>query len=313
MEIKAPTDHMIQFTVDSSSLPNRRDWRRVRSELRFAIAILTSTGCPIDQASAGLSIESGFDHPRTLKRSRFTSPGRSRFHYQADYPLKDDDHSDPATATYLRKESPVRRVSECLRPTRLRLSSFGIGLLLVFGPTICRLAGEMMSPDGNEPAELVVGTQVVPIDSRVIIRRATVQVLAMVGPDVSQLNLPSASPFDLVRPQARKLDLPAAEDFLFRIEHMREKRVEIISQDHRTRGWLNRDQVVRLVDGEAHFSRAIAKNASDSGAFLLRARVRIVRQKWESAIADLDAAIRLDPKNAMAHRALGPGSVDGRP
>ncbi len=195
----------------------------------------------------------------------------------------------------------MRRISDPARFTGRLVGSIGICLLVTAGPVFSRGAGDDKNAGASSQGKLVVGTQVVPIDDRVLIRRATVRVLAILHPDMIEAIPPA--PADFSRLQTRRLDISAAEEFLFRIKQVSKTRIEIISQDKSTSGWRKKDQVVPLDEAETHFSRAIEKNAKDSGALVLRrSRANGQEALGKTRLADLDAAIRLDPKYAEAYR-----------
>ena len=185
--------------------------------------------------------------------------------------------------------------------SRLCIAMIGTGLLIAVGPPFWRLAAQDGVARANVPGDNIVGRQVVPIDNRVVIHRAIVQVRAIVLAGMTD-PIPPA-PGDWSRPQVRKLDIPADEQFLFRVKRVLNDRVQVASPDGQISGWLKRDQIVPLEQAEEHFGRAIEKNKRDSGTFRLRARVRGVKRNWAGALADLDEAIRLDPKSAAGYRA----------
>ena len=149
-------------------------------------------------------------------------------------------------------------IPDTRRRTLPRIATTVLGLFFAVGPALFGLASEDGVADPKVLGKIVAGRQVVPINSRVVIHRAMVQVRAIVLPGLTG-PIPPA-PGDWTRPQVRKLDIPADEQFLFRVKRIINDRVQVVSQDGQISGWLKRDQVVPLEQAEEHFSRAIEKN-----------------------------------------------------
>jgi tetratricopeptide (TPR) repeat protein len=71
----------------------------------------------------------------------------------------------------------------------------------------------------------------------------------------------------------------------------------------RSRGferWVPASAVIALTEAESFFSREILRHPERSFAFLMRALVRFVNDDTDLAFADVNDALRLDPKNVTA-------------
>ena len=70
------------------------------------------------------------------------------------------------------------------------------------------------------------------------------------------------------------------------------------------KGWAPAGSIVRREEAEAFFSKAVALAPGDPFPYLMRAVVRFMSGD-ENALADCNEAIRLDPKNSLAHLTRG--------
>jgi tetratricopeptide (TPR) repeat protein len=70
------------------------------------------------------------------------------------------------------------------------------------------------------------------------------------------------------------------------------------------RGWLLRDEVVAAEDAQAFFTAEIEREPT-AFAYASRSRAWFQTEKFDLALADADAALRLDPKSAVALKCRG--------
>ena len=75
-------------------------------------------------------------------------------------------------------------------------------------------------------------------------------------------------------------------------------RIRLVSIDDDRQGRLSPEQVVRAEDAVAYFTRQIATEPRDAGAYSMRARVWLERKDRKLAAADIDRAIEIEPKRA---------------
>ena len=188
------------------------------------------------------------------------------------------------------------------RPVREGLlDSVALTLLLVLSLDTKGIGADDDRPPTNAtPARIVAGTPVVLCEGRVVLRSVRPQSTA-----AERSPFEEKSPFKLDQllpaPPPKSTTMPA-EDFLFRVQRLNGDRVLITTRDGRSRGWVKVEQLVAEDKAEAHFGLKIQKNSRDAAALVFRARFRMAKQKWNDALTDLDAAIHIDPKNALAFR-----------
>lgn len=98
-----------------------------------------------------------------------------------------------------------------------------------------------------------------------------------------------------------KIARPHRFDFVFTVERTDGDRVEIHENgDRRIRGWVAARDVVPLDQAESFFSARIQADGRGAFPYLMRAVVRYHLKQTDAALADLNEAIRIDPRCTAA-------------
>ncbi|WP_165220139.1 tetratricopeptide repeat protein [Aquisphaera insulae] len=100
-------------------------------------------------------------------------------------------------------------------------------------------------------------------------------------------------------------ELPGKGECLFRVARLGEGMADIEADGGGARGWIGIDQIVPLESAEGFLSRRLAADPKDTEALRSRARVRIESDELDRALADLDAAIRIEPSDPRGHHLRG--------
>ncbi len=93
---------------------------------------------------------------------------------------------------------------------------------------------------------------------------------------------------------------PKMAGFIYHGERIEGDQLLLQSRHLDARGWVSLSAVVPVAEAEAYFSKEIVRRPADSFLFLMRGLTRFEKNDIEPALADLNEALRLDPKNVMA-------------
>jgi tetratricopeptide (TPR) repeat protein len=93
---------------------------------------------------------------------------------------------------------------------------------------------------------------------------------------------------------------PSGVGYICLLERSQGDQVLLSLRSQGLRGWAPAGSLVPLNHAEAYFSKQIEANPRDAFAFLMRGMVRFENDDIEHACADVDQALRLDPKYVPA-------------
>jgi len=88
--------------------------------------------------------------------------------------------------------------------------------------------------------------------------------------------------------------------FIYHGERIEGDRLLLVNRHRGVRGWVAVSAVVPVTEAEAYFSQEILRHPTDSFAFLMRGLARFEKADCEHALADLNEALRIDPRNVAA-------------
>ena len=110
---------------------------------------------------------------------------------------------------------------------------------------------------------------------------------------------------------ADKKITPSAAGFVYLVEQSDGNRLLLSDLNEGLRGWTPAGAVVPLDQAESFFSQQIKSNPRNAFAFLMRGVARYENDDLDHAVADLDEALRLEPKiRAGLDRARLPLAVE---
>jgi tetratricopeptide (TPR) repeat protein len=92
--------------------------------------------------------------------------------------------------------------------------------------------------------------------------------------------------------------IPSSDQLIFLVERAEDDRVMIVSRDKAVRGWVLKEQVVRLDEAIEYFRQAIARDRRDTSAYWISARLWLHFGDADRAIVNVDQAIRQEPDQA---------------
>jgi tetratricopeptide (TPR) repeat protein len=116
--------------------------------------------------------------------------------------------------------------------------------------------------------------------------------------DPASLVLPKNQDFALW--DADKKRIPPTPGLIYRVERADGPRVLLTVPSEGLRGWAWSRSVIPLSQADSYFSYVIQIKPRDPFAFLMRGIVRYQNDDRDRALADLDEALRLDPKYVAA-------------
>ena len=93
---------------------------------------------------------------------------------------------------------------------------------------------------------------------------------------------------------------PRGVGYVYKMERRDGERLRLLNRTHSLRGWALATDVVQLDEAEAFFSREIEANPKSPFAHLMRGFVRYENDDPLHSLVDVDEALRLDPKYAVA-------------
>ena len=99
---------------------------------------------------------------------------------------------------------------------------------------------------------------------------------------------------------AHKKITPSAIGFIYVVEENDGDRLLLSDLNEGVHGWASPNAMVPLNQAEAYFSKQIQANSRNAFAYLMRGVARFENDDLEKAAVDLDAAVRLEPKNVSA-------------
>ncbi len=94
--------------------------------------------------------------------------------------------------------------------------------------------------------------------------------------------------------------VPSRAGFVYRIERTERGQVLVSLASHGLYGWVPRDSVIPYNQAEGYFTNELETQPPNSFHYLMRAIVCRDNDRFDSAFRDLDAALRLDPRNVPA-------------
>ena len=94
--------------------------------------------------------------------------------------------------------------------------------------------------------------------------------------------------------------IPGRDRLLYKVgfDPKDKNRIRLVSTDDDRQGRLAPEQAVRAMEAVAYFTRQIANDPRDAGAYAMRARLWHEKKDRQSARADIDRAIEIEPKRA---------------
>lgn len=92
---------------------------------------------------------------------------------------------------------------------------------------------------------------------------------------------------------------------VFRVERVDGRRLLLTAENSPARGWVTADQVIPFEHAVEQLTALIAAGSPTADAYLWRGYLHRLRNELDQAIADYDAAIRLEPADAVARRFRG--------
>ena len=93
---------------------------------------------------------------------------------------------------------------------------------------------------------------------------------------------------------------PTMTGFIYHGQRLEGNQLLLEQRRRGIRGWAPVSAVVPLTEAEGFFSQEILRDPNRSFAFLMRGLARFEKDDREHALADLDEALRLEPKNIAA-------------
>jgi Tfp pilus assembly protein PilF len=93
---------------------------------------------------------------------------------------------------------------------------------------------------------------------------------------------------------------PSSLGVIYRREKVEGDRLLLSARSRGVEGWVPADAVVPITEAEAFFSQEIVRHPGDSFSRLMRGVVRFENGDTERAFADVNEALRIDPKNIDA-------------
>ncbi|MGO9468581.1 MAG: tetratricopeptide repeat protein [Isosphaeraceae bacterium] len=93
---------------------------------------------------------------------------------------------------------------------------------------------------------------------------------------------------------------PSMPGFIYHGERIEGDRLLLENRHRSIRGWAPVSAVIPVTEADEFFSRAILQHPTDSFAYLMRGLARFEKTDCDHALADLNEALRLDPKNVAA-------------
>ena len=93
---------------------------------------------------------------------------------------------------------------------------------------------------------------------------------------------------------------PSSAGHVFRVEKIDKDRLLLSDMNEGLRGWAAATSIVVLAEAEALFSAQITANPRSAFAFLMRGVVQCENDDFDQAVADLDQALKIDPKYVPA-------------
>ena len=105
---------------------------------------------------------------------------------------------------------------------------------------------------------------------------------------------------DFVLWDGTKKVVPSGAGHMFLVEKHERDRLLLSDMNEGLRGWVSATTIVTLADGEALFTAQIDANPSNAFAFLMRGVIRYENDDLDRAVADLDQALKIDPKYVPA-------------
>ena len=93
---------------------------------------------------------------------------------------------------------------------------------------------------------------------------------------------------------------PSGVGYICLLERAQGDQLLVTIRSQGLRGWTSAGALVPLNHADAFFSQQIAANPRDSFAFLMRGMVRYENDDLDRAFADVNEALRLDPKYVAA-------------
>ncbi|QEH32393.1 lipoprotein NlpI [Aquisphaera giovannonii] len=100
-------------------------------------------------------------------------------------------------------------------------------------------------------------------------------------------------------------ELDGKGECLFRVARLGEGMADIEADGGGVRGWIGMDQILPLESAGDYLGRRIDADPKDSEALRSRAKVRMEAGDWARALADADAAIRIEPGDPRGHHLRG--------
>ncbi len=97
----------------------------------------------------------------------------------------------------------------------------------------------------------------------------------------------------------RKIE-PGTVGLVYKVEQMDLLRLLLTAPSHGLRGWTHSSAVISLSLAEEYFTRAIAIKPADPFAYMMRSIARSQNGDNDGALADLDEALKRDPKYVPA-------------
>jgi tetratricopeptide (TPR) repeat protein len=105
---------------------------------------------------------------------------------------------------------------------------------------------------------------------------------------------------DVVLWDGTKKILPSGAGHMFKVEKLEGDRLLVSDMNEGLRGWVSATTIVALADADALFTAQINANPRSAFAFLMRGVVRHENDDLDRAVADLDEALKIDPKYVPA-------------